>query len=91
MVILCKSVKILRFFKEHLRACGNLQTYANNAVGHHFLTAHPNCQVQVDISVFILDIQRNTLKRKLSKALFIHRDRPLLNEKPELESIVKYL
>ena len=52
-------------------------------------TLNPNCQV--DISVFILDILRNTLKRKLSEALFIHRDRPLLNEKSELESIVKYL
>ena len=75
--------------KEHLRACRNPQTYPNNALGHHFLTVHPNCQV--DISVFILDIQRNTLKRKLSEALFIHRDRPLLNENSELESIVKYL
>ena len=78
-------------FKEQLRACRNPQTYPNNALGYHFLTAHPNCQV--DISVFILDIQRNTSssKRKLSEAFFIHRDRPLLNEKSELESIVKYL
>ena len=75
--------------KEHLRACRNPQTYPNNALGHHFVTVHPNCQV--DISVFILDIQRNTLKRKLSEALFIQGDRPVLNEKSELESIVKYL
>ena len=47
-----------RIIKEHLRACINPQTYPNNAPGYHFLTAHPN--FQMDISVFILDIQRNT-------------------------------
>ena len=67
--------------KEHLTACRNPQSYPNNAFGHHFLSAHPNCQV--DIIVSILDIQRNTLKRKLSEALYIYRDRPLLNDKTE--------
>ena len=75
--------------KEHLRACINPQTYCNNALGFHFLIVHPNCQV--DNSVFILDIQHNTLKHKLSEALIIHRDRPVLNGKSKLDSIVKYL
>ena len=75
--------------KEHIRACRNPQSYPNNALGHHFLTVHPTCQV--DISVSVLDIQRNTLKRKLSEALYIYRDKPLLNEKSELEGIVKYV
>ena len=74
---------------EHIRAAKNPQSYPNNALGHHYNTAHPNCQV--DISVVILDIQRNTLKRKLSEALYIHRNKPSLNDKSELESIVKYL
>ena len=36
-------------------------------------------------------MQRNTLKRKLSEALYISRSKPSLNDKSELESIVKYL
>ena len=43
------------------------------------------------MTVAVLDIQRNTLKHKLSEALFIHRDKPRLNEKSELETVVKYL
>ena len=74
---------------EHIRAAKNLQSYPNNALGHHYHSVHPNCQV--DISVVILDIQRNTLKRKLSEALYIHRNKPSLNDKSELESLVKYL
>ena len=74
---------------EHIRAARNLQSYPNNALGHHYNTVHPNCQV--DINVVILDIQRNTLKRKLSEALYISRSKPSLNDKSELESIVKYL
>ena len=49
--------------KEHLRACRNPQSYPNNALGHHFLSGHPNCQV--DISVSILDIQRNICRYDL--------------------------
>ena len=63
--------------------------YPNNALGHHYHSVHPNCQV--DVRVVILDIQRNTLKRKLSEALYIHRNKPSLNDKLELESLVKYL
>ena len=74
---------------EHIRAAKNPQSYLNNALGHHYNTAHPNCQV--DISVVILDIQRNTLKRKFSEALYIHKNKPSLNDKSELESIGKYL
>ena len=74
---------------EHIRAAKNLQSYPNNALGHHYHSVHPNCQV--DISVVILDIQRNTLKRKLSEALYIHKNKPSLNDKSELESLVKYL
>ena len=74
---------------EHIRAAKNPQSYPNNDLGHHYHSVHPNCQV--DISVVILDIQRNTLKRKLSEALYIHRNKPSLNDKSELESLVKYL
>ena len=67
---------------ELIRAAKNPQSYPNNDLGHHYNTAHPNCQV--DINVVILDIQRNTLKRKLSEALYIYRNKPSLNDKSEL-------
>ena len=67
----------------------NPQTYPNNTLGQHYHTFHFNHPV--DINVAVLDIQRNTLKRKLSEALFIHRDKPRLNGKSELETVVKYL
>ena len=43
------------------------------------------------ISVRILDVQRNTLKRKVSEALYIYKERPSLNDKSELESLVKFV
>ena len=42
----------------------------------------------VDMSV---DQKQNTIKCKLSEALCIHRNKPELNEKSELEHIVKYM
>ena len=74
---------------EHIRAAKNPQTYPNNTLGQHYHTFHFNHPV--DISVPVLDIERNTLKCKLSEALFIHRDKPRLNGKSELETVVKYL
>ena len=56
---------------EHIRAVKNPQSYPINALGHHYNTAHPNCKVDISARVVILDIQRNTLKRKLSEALYI--------------------
>ena len=41
--------------------------------------------------VNIIDHKHNTIKCKLSEALHIHRNQPELNEKSELEHIVKYM
>ena len=41
--------------------------------------------------VNIIDHKHNTIKRKLSEALHIHRNQHELNEKSELEHIVKYM
>ena len=64
-------------------------SYSNNALGHHYITTHQGCQM--NISVRILDVQRNTLKRKVSEVLYIYNERPSLNDKSELESLVKFV
>ena len=58
---------------EHIRAAKNPQSYPENALGYHYHSVHPIPNCQVDISVLILDIQRNTLKHKLSEALYMQR------------------
>ena len=75
--------------QEHIRAIRNPMSYPNNALGHHYITTHQGCQM--NISVRILDVQRNTLKRKVSEALYIYNEKPSLNDKSELESLVKFV
>ena len=48
-----------------------------------------NCKPPLEVS--ILDIQQHTAKRKLSEAIHIHKNKPNLNDKSELEDIVKYI
>ena len=48
-----------------------------------------NCKPSLEVS--ILDIQQHTNKRKLSEAIHIHKNKPNLNDKSELENIVKYI
>ena len=43
------------------------------------------------LDVYILDIQQKTSRRKLSEALFIHKNKPTLNDKSELKSVVKFI
>lgn len=74
---------------EHLRAMKNPSAHPNNAMGQHYATAHPG--VKPRISVIILDCKPNTVKRKISEALYIQKQTPELNDKTELESIVKYI
>ena len=75
--------------KEHVRAAANPTAYPENALGQHYAELHTNCNVMLD--VYILDIQQKTSRRKLSEALFIHKNKPTLNDKSELESVVKFI
>ena len=74
--------------QEHLRAASNPLSYPNNAMGH-YSKYHHNCKLSLEVS--ILDIQQHTTKRKLSEAIHIHKNKPNLNDKSELENIVKYI
>ena len=75
--------------KEHLRAARNPATHPNNAIGQHHADKHPGSEPQVTVA--ILDCKRKTVERKMSEALYIHKHNPELNEKSELESVVKFI
>ena len=75
--------------KEHVRAAANPTSYPENALEQHYAELHKNCNVT--LHVYILDIQQKTSRRKLSEALFIHKDKPTLNDKSVLESVVKFI
>ena len=75
--------------KEHVRAAANPTAYPDNALGQHYAELHINCSVK--IHAYILDIQQKTSRRKLSEALFIHKNKPTLNDKSELKSVVKFI
>ena len=74
---------------EHLRAANNPSSYPYTALAQHYATNHHNAKAKFGVN--IVDQKQNTIKRKLSEALYIHRNKPELNEKSELEHIVKYM
>ena len=85
MFVVVPDVRIV----HHLRAASNPLSYPNNAMGQHYSKYHNNCKPCLEVS--ILDIQQHTTKRKLSEAIHIHKNKPNLNDKSELENIVKYI
>ena len=76
---------------EHLRAANNPSSYPNNALAQHYATNQYHHNADAKFEVNIIDQKQNTIKRRLSEALYIHRNKPELNEKSELEHIVKYM
>ena len=64
-------------------------SYPNNALPQHYATNHHNAKAKFEVN--IIDQKQNNITRKLSEALYIHRNKPELNEKSELEHIVKYM
>ena len=64
--------------KEHVRSAANPTAHPENALGQHYAELYKNCNVT--LHVYILDIQQKTSRRKLSEALFIHKDKPTLNQ-----------
>ena len=64
---------------EHLRAANNPSSYTSNALAQHYVTNYHNTQAKFEVN--IIDHKQNTIKRKLSEALYIYRNKPKLNEK----------
>ena len=74
---------------EHLRAANNPSSYPNNALAQHYARNYDSAQAKFEVN--IIDHRQSTIKRKLSEDLYIYRNKPELNEKSELEHIVKYI
>ena len=80
--------------KEHIRAASNPTSYLNNAMGQHYANTHKNfnyCKPNFTVSILNIIIKRKTQQRKLSEALYIHKTNPTLNDKSELESVMKFI
>ena len=74
---------------EQLRAANNPSLHPNNALAQHYARNQDSTQAKFEVN--IIDHKQSTIKRKLSEALYIYRNKPELNEKSELEHIVKYI
>ena len=74
---------------EHIRAANNPTSHPNNSLGAHYAEHYRG--IKANISVDILDTKTNVVDRKLCEAINIYKHKPQLNEKNELESVVKYI
>ena len=74
---------------EHIRAANNPTSHPNNSLGAHYAEHHRG--IKANISVDILDTKTNVVDRKLCEVINIYKHKPQLNEKNELESVVKYI
>ena len=73
---------------EHLRAAKNPTSYAENAVGKHYSTAHSGQEPNLEFH--IIDRQKDSVKRKISEAFHIIRDKPVMNDRTELRDLIKF-
>ena len=75
--------------QDHKRAAANPSSYPNNAIGQHYASVHPHSQPK--LSFKILDVQTNTLKRKLSEANLNLMINPNLKIKKNIQLNTEYL
>ena len=59
------------------------------SIGKHYARCHLNCKP--NLSFTILDKQSNSIKRKISEALKINKDKPTINERSELFETLKFI
>ena len=74
---------------EHLRAAKNPASYIDNAVGKHYQSLHPYLEPKLEFK--IVDRQKNNVKRKISEAFHIIRDKPKMNDRVELKDLIKFI
>ena len=74
---------------EHRIAAINPDAHPENAVGQHYRHKHPGMEPKLQYKA--LDRQSKTVRRKISEAISILRDRPEMNDKNELTYLVKYM
>ena len=76
-------------FSEHLRSARNPQSYCDNALGKHYQRYHSN-QAPV-LEFYIIDKQTDVVRRKISEAYNIFKNKPALNDRDELLQTRKFL
>ena len=76
-------------FTEHMRAAVAPDKYRENAIGKHYASCHLNCTPKSSFT--ILDRQANSIKRKISEALKINKDKPTINVRAELVDTLKFI
>ena len=74
---------------EHLRAGNNPAAHRDNSLGAQYAEHYRG--IKANVLVEIMDTKTNVVDRKLCEAINIHKQKPKLNEKNELESVVKYI
>ena len=76
-------------FGEHFRAAIHPSKYPGNSIGKHYDTYHKG-QMPA-LKFFILDVQSDNVKRKISEALFIKSEKPDINSRDEMVEAMKFL
>ena len=76
-------------FLEHMRAAKNPQSYCDNAIGKHYQEHHSNDEAVLEFH--ILDRQSDVVRRKISEALNIFKNKPRINDRVELLETRKFL
>ena len=74
---------------EHFRAANAPSSYSSEAMAQHYSEFHRNIVAQLQLE--IIDYAAKTVRRKITEALYIHREKPEINNKLECVNISKYL
>lgn len=77
-------------FMEHIRAAKNPSSYKENAVGKHFMFFHKN-EKNPELEFSVVEKQSVAVKRKISEAMEIRRNKPEINDKDELSDVLKFI
>ena len=73
---------------EHTRAGNNPASYSSNGIGTHYAMYHPTHK-QCQLTFTSIDEQTNSVRRKISEAIKIHKDKLNFNNKEELVDTMK--
>ena len=76
-------------FLEHSRSAKSPQNYPDNAMGKHYWECHRG--VEPVLEFHILDIQPDVVRRRISEALNIFKNKPTLNDRVEMLETRKFL
>ena len=80
----------LNRFMEHNRAGNNPASYSSNGIGKHYAMYH-STHKQCQLTFTFIDKQSNSVRRKISEAIKIHKEKPNFNNKEELVDTMKFI